>query len=122
MISQKRYTKSILARLGMAGYNPAHMTGARGNFASVILTKHGYCRLHGNGTTPIYHGVPDVFELCTRCYITYAVNQLARARSKPSKLHMAVAKHLFRYLKGNMSLTITFETGCFQLTAFGDAS
>ena len=34
----------------------------------------------------------------TRYDILYAVNQLARAMSKPFKAHMAEAKHLFRYL------------------------
>lgn len=38
---------------------------------------------------------------CTRYDITYAVNQLARAMSKPSKLHMTAGKHLFRCLKGD---------------------
>ena len=42
--------------------------------------------------------------------------------SKPSKLHMTAAKHLLRYLKGNMSLALTYRTGCFQLTGFCDAS
>ena len=40
--------------------------------------------------------------------------------SKPSKLH-AAAKHL-RHLKGNMSLALTYLTGCFQLTGLCDVS
>ena len=46
---------------------------------------------------------------CTCCDITYGVNQLARAMSKPSKLHMTAAKHLVRFLKGNMSLALTYK-------------
>ena len=34
--------------------------------------------------------------------ILYAVNQLARAMYKPSKAHMAAAKHLLRYLAGTV--------------------
>ena len=34
----------------------------------------------------------------TRYDILYDVNQLARAMAKPSKTHMAAAKHLHRYL------------------------
>ena len=55
---------------------------------------------------------------CTRYDVAYAVNQLARARSKPSKLHMTAAKNYLRYLKGNMSLVLTYRTGCFELTVF----
>ena len=36
----------------------------------------------------------------TRYDILFAVNQLARAITKPSKAHMAAAKHLLRYLAG----------------------
>ena len=58
----------------------------------------------------------------TRYDITYAVNQMARAMSKPSKLPMTAAKHLLRYLKGNMPLALTYKTGRFKLTGFCDAS
>ena len=58
----------------------------------------------------------------TRYDITYAVNQLVRAMNKPSKLHMTAAKHFLRYLKGNMSLALTYKTSCFKLTGVCDAS
>ena len=58
----------------------------------------------------------------TRFDITYAVNQLVRAMNKPSKLHMTAAKHFLRYLKGNMSLALTYKTSCFKLTGVCDAS
>ena len=59
---------------------------------------------------------------CTRYDITYAVNQLVRAMSKPSKLHMTAAKHLLRYLKEKMGLAITHKTGRFKMTGYCDAS
>ena len=40
---------------------------------------------------------------CTRHDIIFTVNQLARAMSKPSKLHKAAAKHLLLYLNGDTS-------------------
>ena len=51
-----------------------------------------------------------------------AVNQLARAMSKPSKAHMAAAKHLLRYLAGTVDFAITYKQGGFKLTAFSDAN
>ena len=58
----------------------------------------------------------------TRYDIGYAVNQLARAMCKPSKAHMAAAKHLLRYLAGTTNFAITYKRGGFKLTAFSDAN
>ena len=58
----------------------------------------------------------------TRYDILYAVNQLARAMSKPFKAHMAEAKHLLRYLAGTTNFSITYKCGGFKLTAFSDAN
>ena len=58
----------------------------------------------------------------TRYDIRYAVNQLARAMCKPSKAHMAAAKHLLRYLTGTANFAIPYKRGGFKLTAFSDAN
>ena len=58
----------------------------------------------------------------TRYDIGYAVNQLVRAMSEPSKAHMAAAKHLLRYLAGTTKFAITYKQGSFKLTAFSDAN
>ena len=42
--------------------------------------------------------------------------------SKPSKAHMAAAKHLLRYLAGTVDFAITYKQGGFKLTAFSDAN
>ena len=42
--------------------------------------------------------------------------------SKPSKAHMAAAKHLLRYLAGTVDFAITYKHGGFKLTAFSDAN
>ena len=57
----------------------------------------------------------------TRYDIGYAVNQLARVMCKPSKAHMAAAKHL-RYLAGTTNFAITYKRGGFKLTTFSDAN
>ena len=58
----------------------------------------------------------------TRYDIGYAVNPLARAMPKPSKAHMAAAKHLLRYLAGTTDFVITYKRESFKLTAFSDAN
>ena len=58
----------------------------------------------------------------TRYEILYAVNQLARAMSKPSKAHMAAAKNLLRYLAGTVDFAITYKQGGFKLIAFSGAN
>ena len=58
----------------------------------------------------------------TRYDILFAVNQLARAMTKPSKAHMAAAKHLLRYLAGTIDFCITYKKDDFKLTAFSDVN
>ena len=58
----------------------------------------------------------------TRYDILFAVNQLARAMTKPSKAHMAAAKHLLRYLAGTIDFCSTFKKDDFKLTAFSDSN
>ena len=52
----------------------------------------------------------------TRYDIMYSSGQLARAMSKPSKVHMGAAKHLLRYLAGTTNLTIVYTQGGFKLS------
>ena len=58
----------------------------------------------------------------TRYGILYAVNQLARTMPKPSKAHMAAAKHLPRYLAGTVDFAIMYKQGGCKVTAFSDAN
>ena len=58
----------------------------------------------------------------SRYNILYAVNQLARTMSKPSKSHMGVAKHVLRYLAGSVNFPITYRRGGFKLTTCTDAN
>lgn len=54
--------------------------------------------------------------------IQYAVNEMARAMSQPSKVHMAAAEHILRYLAGAIDFEITYKAGAFKLAAFSDAN
>ena len=57
------------------------------------------------------------------CYdILYTVNQLVRAMSKPSKVHMRAAKHLLLFLAGSTDFSVIYKQGGFQPTVFYDAN
>ena len=52
----------------------------------------------------------------------YACSKLARALSRPSKVHMGAAKHLLRYLAGSKEFAITYKRREFALDDFSDAN
>ena len=58
----------------------------------------------------------------TRYDVMYAVCQIARAVSKPSKAHMGAAKQLLRYLAGTTDFSIVCKRGVFKLSAFSDVN
>jgi hypothetical protein len=62
----------------------------------------------------------------TRPDIAYTVSRLAEANAGPSKEHLDLMKHLYRYLKGTKSYGIElgghFAPNDMNLMAFGDAS
>ena len=58
----------------------------------------------------------------SRYDIFYSVNQIPRAMSNPSKVHMGAAEHLLRYLAGSIDFNVTYKKGGFKLTAFSDAN
>ena len=104
----------------MAKCNPVPTTGA-----GAELSKQPDTMLLDSTSIQLYQAITGSLRFlsqCTRYDITYAVNQLARAMSKPSKPHMAAAKYLLRYVKGDMGLAITYKTGCFEMTGYCDAS
>ena len=57
----------------------------------------------------------------SRYDILYAVNQLARVMSEPSKANMGAAKHVLRYLAGSVNFSITYKRGGFKPTTYTDA-
>ena len=58
----------------------------------------------------------------TRYDVMYSTCQLARAMSKPSKVHMGAAKHLLRYLAGTLDFSLVYKKGGIKLTAFSDTN
>ena len=120
-VIQEHYAKSLLARFGIVECNPVRTTGTG---AKLPLKQPDTMLLDSTGIQ-LYQALTGslmFLSQCTRYDIIHAVNQLARAMSRPSKLHMTAATHLLRYLKGDMGLAITYKTGCFKMTGYCDAS
>ena len=120
-ISQEDYTKSILARFGMENCKPSSIPGT----GSELSTEQPAETLLSTEQTQKYQAITgSVMYLAqiTRYDVMYAVYQLARAMSKPSKAHMGAAKQLLRYLAGTTDFSIVYKRGGFKLSAFSDAN
>ena len=116
-ISQEEYTKSILERFGMANCKPVGTPG----FGSELSTKQPEETLLSKEETQRYQAITgSVMYLAQilRYDIMYSSGQLARAMSRPAKVHMGAAKHLLRYLAGTTDFTIVYKKGGFKLNAF----
>ena len=109
-ISQEEYTKSILERFGKANCKPVGTPG----FGSEISTKQLENTLLSKEETQRYQAIKgSVMYLAQilRYDIMYGSGQLARAMSRPTKVHMGAAKHLLRYLAGTTDITIVYKKG-----------
>ena len=107
-ISQGNYTKSLLERYGRASCNPAHTPGVGTELSldrpdEMLMSKEEKQRFQAITGSVVYLGQ------VTRHGILYAFNQSTRAISKPSKAHMAAAKHLLRYLAETVDISITYK-------------
>ena len=120
-ITQENYVKSLLERYGMGNCNPAHTPGV-GKKLSLDQPEENLLNKKDKRRFQAITGSVMCLGQVTRYDIGYAVNQLARAMCKPSKAHMAAAKHLLRYLAGTTNFAITYEREGFKLTAFSDAN
>ena len=120
-ITQENYVKSLLERYGTGNCNPAHTPGV-GNELSLDQPEENLLNKEDKQHFQAITGSAMCLGQVTRYDTGYAVNQLARAMCKPSKAHMAAAKHLLRYLAGTTNFAITYKRGGFKLTAFSDAN
>ena len=115
-ISQEEYTKSILERFGMASCKPG--------FGSEPSTKQPEETLLSKEETHSYQAITGSVMYLAQIlrYIMYSSGRLARAMSRPAKVHMGAVKHLLRYLAGTTDFTIVYKKGGFKLTAFSDSN
>ena len=65
--------------------------------------------------------VGSILSQVTRYDISYAVNHLAKAMSKPPKVHMGADKHLLRYVAGMVDFRVTYKQGGLRLSVDSDA-
>ena len=106
--SHEEYTKSIFERFGMANCKPVITPG----FGSEVSIKQPEETLLSIEETQRYQAITGLVMYLAqilRYDIMYSSGQLARAMSRPAKVHMGAAKHLLRYLAGTTDLTIVYE-------------
>ena len=120
-IDQKDYTEDILERYGMKNCNVAFTPGVGPEIsldqpADRLLDEREKQRFQSIAGALMY------LAQVSRYDILYAVYQLARVMSKPSKAHMGAAKHVLRYLAGSVNFPITYKRGGFKLTTYTDAN
>lgn len=120
-ISQASYVNSILERYGMSSCNSVSTPGS-GSELSNDCEKGDLLDAVDIKLYQTIVGSAQYLAQVTRYDITYTVNQLSRACSSPSTVHMAAAKRLLRYLKGRPDLAITYKKGNFGLSGYTDAS
>lgn len=120
-ITHEEYTKSIIARFGMEKCKPVNTPGS----GSELSTEQQEETLLNDEETQRSQAITDSARYpaqITRFIVMYASYQLARAMSKPAKVHMGAAKHLLRYLAETTAFNITCKRGGFKLTAFSGAN
>ena len=120
-IDEKDYTEDILERYGMSNCNVAFTPGV-GSEISLDQPSDRLLDEQGKHRYQFIAGALMYLAQISRYDIVYAVNQLARTISKPSKAQMEAAKHLLRYMAVSVNFPITYRGGGFKLTTCTDAN
>ena len=113
-VNQKGYTEDVVQRYGMKSCNPVYTPGV-GPELSLSQPKEKLLNEEEKRRYQAITGAVMYLAQLTRYDILYAVNQLARAMSKPAKAHMGAVKHLLRYLAGSTDFSITYRQGGLRL-------
>ena len=110
-LSQRQYILDILERYGFSSCTPVSTPINPG-----VNLSEEQCSLTPEEMEEMRH-IPYIsavgsllyLAIATRPDIAYTVSLLARYNTKPSKVHWAAVKHLFRYLKGTLDLKLTLS-------------
>ena len=113
-ISQEAYCKSILERLGILDCKPTSTPG----YGRTTIPRTHFSSRRNQGIVGSLMYIAQVL----RYDIRYATGQWARPMAKPSKVHMAAAKHTLRYLAGTTNFDITYKKGGLKLAIFSDSN
>jgi hypothetical protein len=132
-IDQQRYVQELLAQHGMQDCTEVGTPMVPGTQllpAGTALDGRPADPLLDAGNAATYRSITGglLYASClTRVDITASVNQLTRHMAKPTASHLAAAKHVLRYLKGTVSLGLTYRRSSDvdrvnRLVAYADAS
>ena len=126
ILRQTRYTEEILMRFGMDKCSPVPTPMNPGEeLTNTTLESDEGEKVTAEEKQRYSSLVGALLYLSvgTRPDIAYAVNQLARFNSNPSKAHIKAGKRVLRYLRGTAQLGLFFHRNhSMQLTMFVDAS
>jgi hypothetical protein len=118
-ICQHHYINTILSKFKMEDCNPTSTPFPAG-FKAIIATDSEHQEAEG---LPYPQLAGSLLYLATisRPDIAQAATTLCRFIGKWNKVHFAAAKHLLRYLKGTIDLSLTFRSKNQQLIGYSDA-
>lgn len=121
LLTQESYTKAVLSKFGMLEVHPTKTPAETGPISTVEETT-----LSSEDTTMFRSATGSALYLCrgSRPEISHAVLVLTRSMAKPGPRAMARLKRLLRYLKGTISIGITYSEdseGGDKLTAYADS-
>jgi hypothetical protein len=118
-ISQQAYVKKILARFRMGECKPRSVPADPcSHLEKELFTSETQDYPYREAIGSLMYAA-----ICTRPDISYAVGQVAKYSSKPSQVHWEAVKRIFAYLKGTISLGISYFRGVKDgvLQAFSDS-
>ena len=110
-----------MERFGMVNCKPVGTPG----FGSELSTKQPEETLLSKEETQRYQAITGSVMYVTQILrhdIMCSSGQLARAISRPAKVHVGAAKHLLCYLAGTIDFTTVYKKGGSKLTAVSDSN
>ena len=122
-LSQQAYLEKMLEKLGLLQMNPV-TTPMNPN---TVLVKAPSTHTASKQDISFYQSIIGSLMYAangTRPDIAFAVNRLSKYSSNPDSIHITALKHVLRYIRGTLSLSLTYRgTKDKQppLTAFCDA-
>src|SRR5271169_2914569 len=117
-VHQEDYLRDILARHGMSDCNP--IATPLDTSVKLTITTDSEPRASQTEYQTIV-GELMFAAIATRPDIMCAVGQLSQFNSDPSSKHLLAAKRVLRYLKGTLTLGITYRKPPVKLTGLTDA-
>ena len=116
-LSQEGYSKAVLTRFGMENCRPV---ASPCTMEPAIPTKNDPETRVNQFPYAAAIGSIMYLALATRPDLAQAVGAAARHTSNPASVHVTMVKRILRYLKGTLTLGISYHTGV-TITGYADA-